>query len=116
MTSLKKHLVDSHSSERSHFYRSGTPGLTNEDNRYDEIRNLYVEQLAFDWMEDSTTEMIRARVETKIDNFAKGDLEHATEILLTLLEIANNDGDVEAPANTSFTVSGFPALTPRGTC
>jgi hypothetical protein len=73
--------------------------------RYDEVRTPYVEQLAFLWMEDSTTEIIRASVDKKIDKFAKGDLRHATPTLATLWEIANREGDVEAPSTTASAVS-----------
>jgi hypothetical protein len=51
-------------------------------------------------MEDSTTETTRASVDKKIDSFVEGDLEHATEMLSALWEIANKDGDVKAPSNT----------------
>ena len=64
--------------------------------RYDEIRNLYVERLGFVWMEDSTAAMTRASVKTKIKHFAKGDLEHATEMLSALWGTANGDKEVEA--------------------
>ncbi|KAF9645692.1 hypothetical protein BDM02DRAFT_471820 [Thelephora ganbajun] len=67
--------------------------------RYDEIRNLCIEQLAFVLMEDST-ETTRASVDKKIDNFVEGDLEHASEMLSVLWEIANKDGDITAPSKT----------------
>jgi hypothetical protein len=47
-------------------------------------------------MEDSTAEKTRASVKTKIKTFAKGDLEHATETLSALWEIANRDKGVTA--------------------
>ena len=75
--------------------------------RYDEIRGLYVDQLAFAWMEDSTTETTRASVDKKIDSFVEGDLEHATEILSALWEIAYNDRDIKASENTPSAVSPF---------
>jgi len=75
--------------------------------RYDEIRKLYIEQLAYVWMEDSTTEATRASVDKKIDNFVKGDLEHAAESVSALLEIANKTGDIAAPSKTSPAVSPF---------
>ena len=75
--------------------------------RYDDVRSLYVDQLAFIWMEDSTTETTRAGVDKKIDSFAEGDLEHAAEMLSALWEIVNKDGDIKAPAKTSSTVSPF---------
>ena len=89
--------------------------MLTEGHRYDEIRNLYVDQLAFVWMEDSTMETTRISVDKKIDSFAEGDLEYATEMFSALLEIVNKDGDVTAPSNTSPTVSYsrfslFPAL------
>ena len=81
--------------------------MLTEGHRYDEIRNLYVDQLAFVWMEDSTMEATRISVDKKIDSFAEGDLEYAAEMLSALWEIANKDGDIKAPANTSSTVSPF---------
>ena len=75
--------------------------------RYDEIRNLYVGQLAFNWMQDLTGQKIRAGVETKIKSFAKGNLKHATEVLSALWEIANSDGDVQAPSGSEQIVSQF---------
>ena len=60
-------------------------------------------------------ETTRISVDKKIDSFAEGDLEYATEMFSALLEIVNKDGDVTAPSNTSPTVSYsrfslFPAL------
>ena len=81
--------------------------MLTERSRYDEIRGLYIDQLAFTWMEDSTTETTRASVDKKIDNFVEGDLEHATEMLSALWEIANKDGDIKAPSNASPAVSLF---------
>ena len=75
--------------------------------RYNEIRNLYIQQLAFSWMEESTRQKTRTCVETKIRSFAHGDLEHATEMLSALWEIANNDVDVEASSSTEPIVSPF---------
>lgn len=60
---------------------------------------MYIEQLAFSWMGDSTGQKIRADVKTKIKDFANGDLEHATEALSALWEIANTGGDVKAPSD-----------------
>ena len=68
--------------------------------RYDEIRDLYIKQLAFAWMEDSTTEATRASVNEQIDIFAKDAPEHATEIVLALLKISDEDGDTISPAHT----------------
>jgi len=58
-------------------------------------------------MEDSTTEATRASVNRKVDSFVEGDLEYATEILSTLWEIAYQDRDLKAPANTLSTVGLF---------
>lgn len=78
----------------------------NESLRYDEIRNLYVERLAFVWIEDSTTETTRTRIEKKISSFVEGDLYHAMEMLSELWDIASKDGDIIAPQNpASSTVS-----------
>ncbi|KAF9642664.1 hypothetical protein BDM02DRAFT_3192855 [Thelephora ganbajun] len=51
---------------------------------YDEIRSLYIEGLAFVWMEDLTTEMICASVDKKIDTFVEGNLEHVVEMVSAL--------------------------------
>ena len=75
--------------------------------RYDEIRSLYIDRLASVWMEGSTTEATRASVDKKIDSFVGGDLEHATEMLSALWEIANTDGDTKAPSNNPPSVSPF---------
>jgi len=75
--------------------------------RHDEIRNLYIQQLAYVWVEDSTTEATQASVEKKIDNFVEEGLEHATEMLSALWEIVNKDGDIKAPENTSSAVRQF---------
>lgn len=82
-----------------------TPLGADQRYRYDEVRAPYVEQLAFTWMEDSKTDIIRAGVDKKIDRFVKGDLAHATETLSALWEIANKEGDIEAPSSPTSTVS-----------
>lgn len=69
------------------------------------MRNLYIKQLASDWMEDSTTEMTRISVDKKIDSFGEGDLGYATEILSALWEIVNKDGDIVAPLSVMPAVS-----------
>ncbi|KAF9785408.1 hypothetical protein BJ322DRAFT_828220 [Thelephora terrestris] len=69
--------------------------------RYDEIGNLYLEQLAFAWTEDSTTAAISASIDEKFDSYGEKSLEHATEIIIALLEIANKDDKVKPLANTS---------------
>ena len=73
--------------------------------RYDEVRDLYLDQLAVAWMDCTATETIRVKVEEKIDSFSEGDLEYATEILSTLWEVANKDEDAQAPSNTTPAVS-----------
>lgn len=75
--------------------------------RYDEVRSLYVSQLASVWMEDSTTEATRASVDKMIDSFGDGDFEHATEMLSALWDIVNNDDDINAPSSDSTSVSPF---------
>lgn len=75
--------------------------------RYSKIRELYVNQLAHTWVMDST-DTIRLNVEKKIDSFAGGNLDHATEVVTTLWKIGNKDGNITAPVNgTSPTVSNF---------
>ena len=56
-------------------------------------------------MEDTTTEATRASVDKQIDILAKEEPEHATEIVFALLKIANEDGDITSPADTSSPVS-----------
>ena len=46
-------------------------------------------------------------MEKKIDNFVRGNLEHAAETLSALWKTANKDGTVAAPSNSAFTVSLF---------
>ena len=72
--------------------------------RYDEIRGLYVEQLALIWVED-WSEATHASIEKKIDSFVEGDLEHATETISGLWGVVKRDGDIEAPPSTSSAVS-----------
>ena len=73
--------------------------------RYDEIRDLYIKQLAFTLIEDSTTGVTCASVKKKIEDFAGEEFEHATEIGFALLKILNEDGDVTSPADASSAVS-----------
>ena len=56
-------------------------------------------------MEKSTKAMTRASVNKKVDSFVQGDLEHATEMLSALWEIANKGGGIGSPANTPSAVS-----------
>jgi len=79
--------------------------MLTDSGRYDEIRSLYIDQLASVWVDDSTTETTRASFDNKVDSFAKGGLKHATETLSTLWRIINRDGEIEAPSNTSPAVS-----------
>ena len=84
-----------------------------ERSRYDDVSSLYVNQLAYVWMEDSTTETTRTSFEKQIDSFVKGELEHATQILSALWEVVNKDGDITAPPNSSPAVSpSHPCLLP----
>lgn len=92
----------------SHTYRRRQH--TDRRCRYNEIRSLYIEQLAFNLMEDSTTETTRASVEKKIDSFVEGGLEHTAEVLSTLWEILNKDGDVKPPSNVIVSSPQFPTL------
>ena len=73
--------------------------------RYDEVRNLYIQQLAFVWLEDSTTGATRASVDKQIGIFARGELAHGREVVFELLKIANGGDDIISPANTSSAVS-----------
>ena len=75
--------------------------------RYDEIRSIYIDQLASVWMNNSTTETTRASFDKKVDSFAEGELEHATEMLSALWGIINKDGQIKTPSNTSPAVSPF---------
>ena len=79
--------------------------MPTENCRYGEIRSLYIDQLVYAATEDSTMEMTRASVNEKADSFAEGDLEHATEVLSALWEIAIKGGDIKPPANTPSAVS-----------
>ena len=108
--SLKKLSTDSHLGE------SGTSlelTICRQRRRHDEIRDLYTQQLAYIWMEDSTSETTRASVERKIDSFVEEGLDHATEMLSALWEIVHKDGDIKAPANDSSAVSQFQFRLPR---
>ena len=65
--------------------------------RHDEIRDLYIKQLAFTWINDQRMGAICASVKKKIEDFAGEEFERATEIGFALLKIANEDGDVAYP-------------------
>jgi len=71
--------------------------MVTERCRYEEIRSLCIDQLAHAWMEDPTT---CTSVCKKIDSLVEEGLEHATEVVSALWDIANNDDYVKAPAKT----------------
>ena len=67
---------------------------------------LYTKQLASLCTEGPATGKIRSSVEKKIKTFAKGDLEHATEMLSKLWGVANTD--VNPPSSdTRYNVRMF---------
>lgn len=72
--------------------------------QYTEIRTIYVSQLAYAWVGDPA-DATRVKVDKKIDSFAEGDLEHATEMLAALWKIANKDGTIAAPSNVTPAVT-----------
>ena len=72
--------------------------------RYDEIRSLYVEQLAYIWTE-AWTEATCTNIKKKINSFIRGDLERAAETVSTLWKVINEDGDTKAPSSVSPAVS-----------
>lgn len=76
-----------------------------ERRRYEEVRNLYIEQLTVLWTGESTKETARAGVEAKIKSFANGELGHATEMLSALWEFANNSDGVAPPSKALPMVS-----------
>jgi hypothetical protein len=73
--------------------------------RYDEIRSLCVAQLASAWLDNPMPETTRTSFRKKIESFAKGELEHAAEMLSTLWGIINKDGEIKAPSDASPAVS-----------
>ena len=75
--------------------------------RYDEVRSLYVKQLAYILVGDRDGETRRS-VEKKIESFVEGDLEHAAETVLALWEVVKKDGDIKAPSSTVSAVSQLP--------
>ena len=78
-----------------------------EGRRYDVVRNLYIKQLAFKWVDDSTASMTRSMVKTKITSFVQGNLGHASKVLYALLDIGTQDKEITAPkcslSKVSFT-------------
>lgn len=71
---------------------------------------MFTEQLALVWMDDSAADSVGAGVDGKIDSFAEGGLEHGTEIILVLLEIATEEDDTRLPANAPSAVSPVPGF------
>ena len=63
---------------------------------------MYAEYLVFSWTQDSTAETTRADIQEKIRSFAEGDVEHATDMLCLIWEIASKDGDIILPASASI--------------
>ena len=78
---------------------------TDEGRRYDEVRNLYIEQLAFRLVDYSTASTTRSMVKTKIASFVEGNLGHASEVLCALLEIGAGDREITAPKRPPSKVS-----------
>ena len=99
---MRNHSAGSHPSERDGFVQVEL--LLIKERRYDEIRNLYVEQLAYMSVED-LTEATRTRIEKKIESLADGDLEHAAETVSALWGSVKGDGDLKAPLSTLSPVS-----------
>ena len=79
--------------------------FTDGGRRYDEVRNLYIKQLAFKWVDYSTASMTRSMVKTKIASFVKGGLGHASQVLYALLEIGSKDEEITAPKRSLSKVS-----------
>ena len=52
---------------------------------------MCIKQLALYWRQSSTTEAIRASFNKQVYTFAKEAPEHATEIVLALLEVTDED-------------------------
>ena len=90
---------------RSASHITRVDSMLTERRRYDEMRSLYVNQLASVWINDSTTETTRTSFNKKIDSFVRGELEHASETLSALLEIVSRDGDIDAPSGSPSAVS-----------
>ena len=109
-TSSKRRLVDSHPGK---WCKLLMVAVGRHSVRYDEIRSLYVDQLVSAWTEDATTEATTVSIDKKIDSFGQGDLEHATDILSTLWEIMNTDGDIKATPTALPTVSCAQFYLPR---
>lgn len=81
--------------------------------RHDDIRSLYVKQLAYIWVEDPT-EVILTRIQEKIDRFVRGDLDHAAETVSALWKVIHEDGEIKAPSGPSSTVGPLWVCIPHG--
>ena len=64
--------------------------------RYEEIRNMCLKQLALNWKENSTAAATRASVNKQLDTFTKEAPEQAMEIVLALLQVADEDDRVRS--------------------
>ena len=71
---------------------------------------MCIKQLALNWKENSTTEATRTSVNKQVDTFIKEAPEHATEIVLALLEVAGEDNRFrsrEATQSSVVSSTGF---------
>ena len=68
---------------------------------------MYITRLACVWVQDSTAETTGASVGKKINSFVDQGLDHATEMLSALWELANVDSDIKTAVNASSPVSWF---------
>ena len=65
---------------------------------------MCTKQLALYWRQDSTTEATRGSVNKRVDTFIKEEPEHATEIVLALLEVVDEDNRIRSRAVTKSSV------------
>ena len=65
---------------------------------------MCIKQLALNWRKNSTTEATRASVNKRVDTFIKEAPEHATEIVLALLEVTDEDDRIRSQAVTKPSV------------
>lgn len=72
--------------------------------QYEEVRNLYVEQLAYVWVE-STTRATPIGIGDKIESFVGGDLGHAAGVVSELWDVLNKDEDITVPSDTPLPVT-----------
>ena len=59
---------------------------------------MCIKQLALYWRQNSITEAIRASINKQVGIFVKEAPEHATEIVLALLEIPDEDDCIKSRA------------------